>query len=428
MSVAEDAPTVDGSAGPARLRTRSGTASALALVGLAAMASNAAAYLLSMGAARLLSVPGYGALGSLLALSLIGSAASVAVQSAAARQFAAHGTSPERRRLLAAHALRIALWITAGGAVAALPVLLTLGVSWLEAFLTFAAIAAAVPGFSALGFLQGREQFSRFSLAYVLISSLRAAGGLTALVISPTVTAACWGILAGSIVGSGLAMLLAGHPIAVLPRSRAVAREIRLMMVAVLGLYVLSNTDVLLARTFLDPEDSGLYAVGALVAKVAFFLPSFVLSVLFPRIASGTSRASTMALLATVAIGLAGAGLSVPLRDLVVFVLGGEKYESVAPLVPLFALLGATFAVVQVVLYTGFSRLSPVESRMVWFALAVQVSVVALLFHDTLVHIVTTTLMVSLALVTVTIWYQHARERATGRGPRSFIPKNEESS
>lgn len=425
--MAKGRPSVGGHSGVTTVRTRAGTMSALALVGVAAMVSNAAAYLLSMGAARMLSVPGYGALGSLLALSLIGSTASVAVQSVAARQFAAHGSTTQRRRLLAAHTARLAGWIAVAGLGAAWPLSTALGISWLEAFLTVAAIAAAVPGFSALGFLQGDERFTRFSLAYVALASLRAGGGLAALAIHPSVLSACLGLLAGTALGSALAMVLARHPLAIGPRSTLVNHEIRLMTMAILGLYVLSNTDVLLARTFLDPEASGLYAVGALVAKVAFFLPSFVLSVFFPRIASGTARASTTALVTTATIGLLFAGATAVLSDLVVLVLGGEKYTSVAPAVPLFALLGGAFAVAQVVLYTGFSRLSSVESRMVWVALGVQVGVVGLALHDTLVEIAATTTVVSLVLAAVTIWYQHARQGMTRREPAALRPPLEEN-
>ena len=88
------------------------------LVGVATMISNAAAYLLSMGAARLLSVPGYGAFGSLLAISLIGSTAAVSAQTVAARQFAANAThEPERRLTLASHTMRLSLAILLAGAV-----------------------------------------------------------------------------------------------------------------------------------------------------------------------------------------------------------------------------------------------------------------------------------------------------------------------
>lgn len=408
-------------------RASSATASALVVVGAATMVANAAAYFLSMGAARLLSVPGYGAFGSLLAIAFIGSTAAVAVQTVAARRFAAHGTGDgELPKLLAAHTIRLSLGIVALGALTSWPLAVALGVSVLDVLMTFAAIAASAPGFSALGFLQGVERFSRFSLAYVLVSVLRAAGGLTALAASPSVTGGCLGLLLGTIVGSGAAMALARHPWALRPRSAGIAAEVRLMVLSLLGLYVLSNVDVLLARALLDAETSGLYAVGALVAKVAFFVPAFILSVLFPRIASGAGNASWTALFWTALVGLAVTGVVALSSDLVVAVLGGAKYAAVAPLAPWFALEGSAFAVVQVVLYTGFSRLSSMETRAVWVALTCQVALVWWWFHDSIAHIVGTTTVVSLALVLGTIWYQRVKGRApdpidTGHEPRQEL-------
>ena len=51
---------------------------------------------------------------------------------------------------------------------------------------------------------------------------------------------------------------------------------------ALLALYVATSIDVLLARFWLPGAESGVYAVGALVSKVAFWLPSFVAVVTFP--------------------------------------------------------------------------------------------------------------------------------------------------
>ncbi len=53
-----------------------------------------------------------------------------------------------------------------------------------------------------------------------------------------------------------------------------------------LALTVLANLDLLLARVVLDDVASGRYAVGSVVAKVAYWAPQAVVVVAYPRLAA----------------------------------------------------------------------------------------------------------------------------------------------
>ena len=61
-------------------------------------------------------------------------------------------------------------------------------------------------------------------------------------------------------------------------------REVGTATSGLLGLFLLANVDVLLARHYLDQAAAGRYALGAVVAKIAFWAPQFVVTVIFPRL------------------------------------------------------------------------------------------------------------------------------------------------
>jgi len=63
--------------------------------------------------------------------------------------------------------------------------------------------------------------------------------------------------------------------------------ELAPALAGVLALTVLANLDLLLARAVLDDVASGRYAVGSVVAEVAFWAPQAVVVVAYPRLAAG---------------------------------------------------------------------------------------------------------------------------------------------
>jgi O-antigen/teichoic acid export membrane protein len=167
-------------------------------------------------------------------------------------------------------------------------------------------------------------------------------------------------------------------------------------------LFTLTNVDVLLARIFLTEDQSGEYAVGVLLAKIAFFLPNAIIIVLFPKMTGGRSnRTVYLATGLTAFVGLVITGFSFLFGNLVIRILGGAQYTELGSEAWLFALEGSAFALVQVLLY---ARLAAQDTRAVlavWVALAILVAVVALWRHESVADIVTTVVVVSLALTVV---------------------------
>ena len=168
---------------------------------------------------------------------------------------------------------------------------------------------------------------------------------------------------------------------------------------ALFALYVLVNIDVLLARIVLTPEESGIYSVGMLVAKIAFFMPQAITVVLFPKMGRNDSSALRFAVLVTTLIGAGYIAVTYFASEFVVNAIGGSGYAELYSEVWLFAIEGSLFAVLQVLLYGRIAR----EDRNVSFYLMlgsiIAITSVLLISFDTIVSIVITLIFVTSLLI-----------------------------
>ena len=139
---------------------------------------------------------------------------------------------------------------------------------------------------------------------------------------------------------------------------------------ALIALYALTNLDVLLARAQLSAFDAGLYAAGALVARAVFFLPQAILVAAFPRIVAGARNAQRQAVAAVAILGLLATAFVALFPTLVVGIMAGEQYLEVADEAWIFALAGAGFGVVQVLLYARMAHNDRRATILLWTAVA----------------------------------------------------------
>ena len=379
----------------------------LALVAAATTITNVASYLMSLAGARLLTPQEFGAFGALLGLSIIGSTLAIAAQTVAARRVAA--TDAAARDGVVSSVLRVtfaaaALLLLASGMVS-LPLARLLNVSAIAVVATLASVAVLVVGFSVLGVIQGRSEHGRFGGAYAVLGIARAACTIGAIVIHPSAETAAIGMLVGGAFGSVLAVLVARVPLRVGPHVRGVSRELIRNTIALLGLYTLTNLDVVLARSLLPLEQSGYYAVGALVAKIAFFLPAFISYVLFPRMASTRpGRARRTAVLATLVLGVAMTAASVIVAPLFIWLAGGERYAGIESSLWLFALQGSIFALIQAIVYVRLSSEDRGSAILMAMGVLAFVMVVTLRMHHSVNEIVLTSILVGLAMAVVS-WH-----------------------
>jgi O-antigen/teichoic acid export membrane protein len=401
----------------ALVRRRASLPRAFLVVAPAMAAANALNYAFNLVMSRLLGPADYGALGALLALVLVGTVPGVALQAVVARHTTLAGEAVGRlwsRVLVAVVAVGAALGlltVAASPAVAAFLHLPSLGPClWLAAALLPLPLLSAVQGM-----LQGREWFG--ALAAVLLVS--AAGRLAVGVGLVEDGLGVSGALAATAMGPAVAVLVAvprlrakggwERPRVALPprwpgkgsSAAAFGGEVAAAAAGVLGLLLLANVDVLLARHFLTAEASGLYAAGGVLTKIAFWAPQFVVTLVFPRLVTSTDRRRLLGRSAAVvaAVGaplVVAAALAPGLAARLSF---GEAYLDVGPALPLFAALGTGLALVQLVLFTGMATADRAMYRLLLAAVAAEAALVALFLHDSVAEIVGASLAVVAALL-----------------------------
>lgn len=386
--------------------SRATLAKGLILVGVATLVGNGAAYLLSMVAARILNQADFGALGALLGLLVILATLGISTQALAARRVA---TANSDRAQVEEQLIRLSIFlgamVIAAGIVVAWPIGMIFTIPTAAVATGIGSLGFVIIGSAAMGIAQGREEHTRLSLAFIANGGGRALGGIIGVLALASVTGVGIGVFIGCAVGALIAYRLVRRP-EWKPFGTKVGAgigvELGHVVHALMVLFTLTNVDILLARFFLTEDQSGQYAVGVLLAKIAFFLPNAIVIVLFPKMSAEASRRTVY--IATGLTAVVGAVITTGafmLGDLVVRILGGEQYLSMGSLIWLFALEGSAFALVQVLLYARLAAQDRKAVIAVWVALATLVIVVATWRNDSVTEIVTTVVAVSLALTVV---------------------------
>ncbi|UOZ07220.1 lipopolysaccharide biosynthesis protein [Amycolatopsis sp. WQ 127309] len=375
--------SVDTEAVPAR----TGSRVAAILVSLALAGNNAGSYVLSLAAARILAPGAFGELSSLLAVLVIGVVPAMGLQTVVALRVA---RSPQHPGSL------FALGLVTSGIVAAaaltlsplLVLLLHLG-SLAPALLVTASLGPLTLLGLFHGFLQGSHRFATLAGLIALEGVGKVGGSLAGLLVSGSTT----GALAGTAIGS-LAVVTASWQICGRPRPRWADRHGRDVLhtaQAMLALVLLVNLDLVLARHTLPAAEAGEYALGAIVTKIAYWLPQAVGVLVLPRFAVTADRRRTL----PVALGVCAALDAVVVLVTLVFgsrllpLIGGARYAgSTMPLWP-FALAGSMLALVQILLY---ARLADGDRRvtvLMWAAVAVEAALIPAWLHGSATQVVT---------------------------------------
>jgi O-antigen/teichoic acid export membrane protein len=383
-------------------RPRGGGSAVVIALGVA----NGLGYLLTVVASRRLGPEGYGALAALLGVILVGNVLALALQAVVARRIVVAGAVPGGDPHVggiewAARLTRaVALVAVTLGLLAALPLSLLLHLDSPVAALLLAATLGPLTMIGGqFGVLQGAERFHALAQLYFVAGLGKVGGGVVGVLLTDSVTGTMVGTLIGvsasAIVGALLvkrSLGASGQGARALPAG-AVHETVRATY-SLGALFALANLDVVLARHFLEPRQAGLYAVGAVLAKGAFWLPSFVPVIAMPGLADPNRRRRTAAL-ALGAVTIAGVlvtAAAAVFGELLVRLIGGGAYVSLADRAWLFAATGALLAIVQLLLY---SRLAGEDRRValpMWLFVAAEITVISVWRHDSVTAVVTTAL------------------------------------
>ncbi|MFI5587472.1 lipopolysaccharide biosynthesis protein [Amycolatopsis sp. NPDC051758] len=367
---------------------RTGNRVAAILVSLALAGNNAASYVLSLAAARILAPGAFGELSSLLAVLVIGVVPAMGLQTVVALRVA-RAPSTSQGSLFALGLVTSGIVATAALTLSPLLVLLLHLGSLTPALLVTAALGPLTLLGMFHGLLQGGHRFATLAGLIALEGAGKVGGSLAGLLISGTTT----GALAGTAIGS-LAVVAAGWQVCGRPRPRWSDRhgaEVLHTAQAMLALVLLVNLDLVLARHTLPSSEAGEYALGAIVTKIAYWLPQAVGVLVLPRFAvsSGRRRVLPVALAVCAALDSLVLLVSLVLGPSLLALIGGPRYAgSTMPVWP-FALAGSMLALVQILLY---ARLADGDRRvtvLMWAAVGVEALLITAWLHASAAQVVT---------------------------------------
>ncbi len=361
-------------------------------VAVGLMVGNVLGYLLALVAARLLGPAGFGELSALLAVIVVLAVLPTGVQTVVARAVAQGADHP-----LAALGRTVVVARSTLLSILAIPPVLAIGLALDASLLGCVFVALLLGPLLVLGWAQGirqgQEEFVPLAVLLLLNNGGRAIGAVIGIVVFDSVAGALGGALLAAWLAATYAWIRA-------PRDRPQrsargrwgAGDVSRASAALLALFLCTNVDVLIARAVMDAEPAGIYAAGAVVAKVAFWLPQFAAVTALPRLADPERRAS--ALLGSTRIVAGSCALIVLAcvigRDLLVRVVGGASYGALTETLPWFAVAGGLWALNQVYLYDALAHRAAHPARWLWLALLAMVAMVLALRIDSVGGIVTT--------------------------------------
>jgi O-antigen/teichoic acid export membrane protein len=369
-------------------------------VALALAANNGSGYLLTVLAARLLTPALFGELSSLLALLVVCVVPAMGVQTVLALRVAAGGTN---RAGLVGLGLFTSL-LTVAVVLAAVPLLallLHLPDARAGVWLALALGPLTIIGMWH-GLLQGSRRFGLLAAMVALEGLGKIGGTLGGLLLGRTSAAALAGTAAGSLVVALIGWVLCGRPRPGRLRAGALI-EVGHTVQAMLALVLLVNLDLVLARHSLPAHQAGEYAVGAVITKIAYWLPQAVGVLLLPRLAQrdGRRRAVALALAACATIDAVFVLGTVLFDPLLRALVGGAHYAADPLALWPFAVTGSLLAVVQILLYARIADGDRRAAVLLWAAVALEIGLVVVRLHGTITEIVSAA-VVSVAALAVT--------------------------
>jgi O-antigen/teichoic acid export membrane protein len=377
-----------------------------ALVSIALLGANALSYLLNMVAARALAQDVYGALGSLLALVVVGAVPAMGMQTVAAlhvaRAIPGRSTVDVERQLIRTGLGGAAVVGTL--AILAAPllmVLLHLPSGWSVVWLGLALAPLTLLGVFH-GVLQGHRRFAMLALLVGVEGTTKVGGALAGLLAFGGITATLAGMAAGSALAAAVGWWLCGRrrPRRAAAGSPRLAGEVLHASQAILGLVLLVNLDIVLARHNLTGAEAGDYAVGAVITKIAYWLPQAVAVIVLPRFVDERHRRRTvpLALVVIVLLDVWVVLLTVRYGPQIIRLIGCPGYGSHVTAAWLFAVLGSLLALVQLLLYSRIASADRRSATAVWAAVVAE-TVLVTFWLDGSVTEVACAALVSVALL-----------------------------
>ncbi len=224
----------------------------------------------------------------------------------------------------------------------------------------------------AVGWLQGVMRYMAAAVMLAGVPTLRFLFGVLLLMVSGGIDAALIAAAAPGIVLFA-AGILAMRNVCTAPRAaparaawRGLMRFVAVGAPATLFLFAFWNIDIVLVRALFSREDSGLYAMAAVLGRIPFLSATAVVNVLFPEtVRADLSCADTdrramrplaYGLAVAAALGLAAGVALALLAEPVLTIFAGPAYAPAAALLRTIAFAMSGLALVQIVVTFMLAR------------------------------------------------------------------------
>ena len=406
------------------------------VIAIAMGVMNVGTYAFTILAARVLGPNEYGALAAVMGLLLVVNVVSLGLQATGARRVSAspeHLPHIEARIMAASYKSATVLGVLGLAAVPLVTWLLRLD-SWVTAaLLAVATIPLTVMGGQA-GILQGERRWLPLAGIYLMTGVGRVVFGVVALVLEPHALGAMVGVALGAFAPAVLGWFALRHPARRQAREELPApdgpgwlpgnvfREGAHNSHALLAFFALSNADVVIARSVLPDEASGLYAGGLILAKAVLFLPQFVVVVAFPAMSAAGARRNThlkgLALVLGIGV-LATAGAWV-LSGLAVTFIGGSAYSELRPIIWAFAAVGTLLAMIQLMIYSVLARQHQRSVFVVWAGLVTLLALAPVV--ESVTFLLTTVVVVETCVLLVLLGLSLRQPQPTPAPAEAVVP------
>lgn len=269
-----------------------------------------------------------------------------------------------------------------------------------------------------LGVIQGLHRFTAFGICSSSVALIRFLSGmLFVLALEWGVNGALLSGTAGMFIAMGIGvwavrdiLKLPGDPLPhdLFSEMRKYSFPVFLSTTMVM---VLGNLDIVLVKHFCSPEEAGLYAIAAILGRIALFLPGVLMVVLFPEATKAQTKGKEDTRILWVSLAMTaflGGGVALVCTfwpEQIIILLFGAKYQAGAELLKIISLAMAMLSVANVIFTYCLARS---EFNFLW-PLAFGVGLMLLLifnFHDSAMTIAKMVLYsIEVILAGTLAWY-----------------------
>ena len=261
------------------------------------------------------------------------------------------------------------------------------------------------------GILQGQNNYRKLAITYQVEMWTRLLLSIGLVKMGYGVNGVAWGLTL-SIFASWIVSNPSIEKFSSIPFSnQKIIRFFFIVLVYECSQILINNCDAILVKHFFSPTEAGLYAALALIGRIVYFGTWTVVTMLFPLVIKleKEGKDHTKYFLGGLCVvgGIAG-GITIAcyvMPEIMVNILFGEKYISIAPLLWLYALATALFALVNVFVYYNMS----LDKRLpLWLTMIVGVLQILLIytFHHTFEQVIKIQIYLMSGLLVIMIFYQ----------------------